>query len=148
MVIKKTKKLLYLILGWLFLAIAILGIPLPILPTTPFLLLSAYFFSQSSEKLHQWLLHTKYLGPMITNWERYGVIRLRAKILSVALIIMLFSYTLIFIQVNYNIKIIVTLIGVAVITFIITRPSEISQIQKNVIDEKSLKQSILEQDES
>lgn len=136
MVLKRTKKVIFIILGWLFLVLAVIGIPLPILPTTPFLLLAAYFFSQSNERLHQWLLHTKYLGPMIVNWERYGIIRTKAKVLSVTIIITLFSYTLIFVNVSYKIKILVTLIGIAVITFIVSRPSEVTQNQKEAIDLK------------
>lgn len=124
MVIKKSKKLIYLILGWFFLALAIIGIPLPILPTTPFLLLAAYFFSHSSERLHKWLINAKYLGPMITDWERHGVIRLRAKIISTVLIIILFSYTLIFVPVQLGIKSVVALSGVAVLAFIWSRPSK------------------------
>ncbi len=119
-----TKRILFIILGWLCLILGTLGIFLPILPTTPFALLAAYFFSKSSKTLHEWLLSQKHLGPLIKDWERSGVIRTRAKILATVTMILLFSYTTIFVQVPLGIKILVNLIGVAVLTFIWTRPSE------------------------
>lgn len=115
---------LYLFLGGLCVVLGILGIFLPILPTTPFAILAAYFFSKSSEKLHQWLLDQKTLGPLIKDWEANGVIRLKAKILATTMIVILFSYTLIFVNVHQGIKVVVSLIGVGVLTFIWTRPSQ------------------------
>lgn len=124
MVVERSRKLIFLLLGWLFLVLAIIGIPLPILPTTPFLILSAYFFSKSSEKLHEWLLNTKYLGPMILDWEKNRVIRMKAKVLSTIMIVSLFSYTLLFVDVPIFIKIIVSFTGLAALSFIWTRPSK------------------------
>ncbi|MCF8058856.1 MAG: YbaN family protein [Bacteriovoracaceae bacterium] len=120
------KRIIFLILGWLSLVLGIIGIFLPILPTTPFALLAAYFFSKSSKKLHLWLLKQKHLGPIISNWENHGVIRLRAKILATVTMVLLFSYTLIFVLVSVWIKVTVATIGISVLIFIWTRPSEIS----------------------
>lgn len=125
--VSDTKRIIYLILGWVSLILGFIGIFLPVLPTTPFALLAAYFFSQSSEKLHSWLLEQKHLGPLIKNWERYGVIRIKAKILATVTMVLLFSYTTIFVPVRYEIKIFINLIGIAVLTFIWTRPSDIPQ---------------------
>jgi uncharacterized protein len=122
--IQNVKKILLLTLGFISLGLGILGAFLPVLPTTPFAILSAYLFSKSSKRCHQWLLNQPLLGPLIINWEKHGMIRLRAKIWSTALIIPLFSYTLIYVQVDLIIKIIVTTIGVCVLTFIWTRPSQ------------------------
>ena len=63
------KKIFYKPLGFLFLGLAGLGIILPILPGTPFLLLSAWFFARSSEKWHRRLLNSELFGPLIRNWE-------------------------------------------------------------------------------
>lgn len=81
------KKTVYKPLGFLFLFLGLLGIPLPVLPSTPFILLSAWFFSQSSERWHRWLLNSELFGPMIHNWEESRCISRRTKI--VALLAML-----------------------------------------------------------
>lgn len=123
-----TKRILFLILGILTTLLAFIGIFLPLLPTTPFLLLSAYFFSHSSETLHNWLINHRLFGPIILDWRKYGIIRKKAKIISIMLIVILFGYTLIFVPVQVTIKIIVSLIGISVSTFILTRPSEVKDL--------------------
>ena len=56
-------------LGWLCVALGVIGIFLPLLPTTPFILLAAWLFSRSSNKFHHWIQNHKRLGPIITMWE-------------------------------------------------------------------------------
>ncbi len=73
----------WLLLGLLSLALGALGVFLPLLPTTPFILLAAYCFARSSRRLHNWLLHHRTFGPLIENWNRYGAIARPAKILGV-----------------------------------------------------------------
>lgn len=63
------KRILYLTLGWVSLILGVIGIVLPLLPTTPFILLSAWCFSQSSKRFHNWLKQHKYFGPIIENWQ-------------------------------------------------------------------------------
>ena len=75
--------IIYRVGGFLFLAIAVLGIFLPLLPTTPFALLAAGCFALSSEKWHQWMLANRTFGPMIRNWERERCISCRVKIIAV-----------------------------------------------------------------
>lgn len=77
------KKTFYKPLGFLFLGLAMLGIVLPILPGTPFLLLSAWFFARSSEKWHQWLLASELFGPLIINWEQHRCISRRTKAVAI-----------------------------------------------------------------
>jgi len=80
------KRTLYLFLGTSFVLLAILGVFLPLLPTTPFLILAAFFFSQSSEKCHQWLLNNKIFGPVLSSWENSRCIPAFAKKLSFSMI--------------------------------------------------------------
>ena len=119
----QSRRLLFFISGWVAIALGILGIFLPILPTTPFAILAAWFFSKSSERWHQWLLNHRIFGPTIRDWENYGVINMRAKILATSMILILFSYTLIFVPVHIMIKTIVSIIGISVLFFIWSRPS-------------------------
>lgn len=120
---KSTLSWIYIGLGWIAFALGAIGAFLPILPTTPFMILAAYFFSRGSDKLHAWLLARPFIGSGIRDWEEHRMIRKRPKIIASLLIVGLFSYTLIFVSVPIWIKVTVALIGVSVLTFILTRPS-------------------------
>jgi len=77
------KRTLYKPLGFLFLGLACLGIVMPIVPGTPFLLLSAWFFARSSERWHRWLLASELFGPLIRNWEENRCISLWTKVVAI-----------------------------------------------------------------
>jgi uncharacterized membrane protein YbaN (DUF454 family) len=62
------------LLGWVALAVGLIGIFVPLLPTTPFVLLAAFFFSKGSERLHRWLLRHPRFGRYVRDWEREQVI--------------------------------------------------------------------------
>ena len=81
------RRAVYKSLGLFFLALAVLGVRLRGLPTTPFLILAAWFFARSSEKWHRRLLDSKLFGPLLRDWEQQRCISLRTKI--VALVSML-----------------------------------------------------------
>lgn len=81
------KRTVYKPLGFIFLLLGLLGIPLPVLPSTPFILLAAWFFARSSEKWHARLQDSELFGPMIRNWESQRCIACKTKV--VALVAML-----------------------------------------------------------
>ncbi|KJV09824.1 membrane protein, partial [Elstera litoralis] len=70
--------------GGVALVLAIVGILLPLLPTTPFLLLAAFAFARSSPRLEAWLLHHPRLGPPIRNWREQGAIDRKTKRVALA----------------------------------------------------------------
>lgn len=72
------------ILGLLSLALGVLGIFLPVLPTTPFLLLSSALFMRSSDRLYNWLMNEPHLGSYIKDFMEYKRIPLKAKILAIS----------------------------------------------------------------
>lgn len=76
----------YITLGCIFTALGMLGIFIPIMPTTPFLLLSAALFLKSSDKLYSWLLNQRLLGPYLRNFMEKRAIPLHAKIISITLL--------------------------------------------------------------
>lgn len=76
-------RLVWLTLGFLFLGTGLVGAVLPVVPTTPFLLLAAGCFAKSSPRLHGWLLDHPVFGPPIRNWEENGAISRPAKRLAV-----------------------------------------------------------------
>ncbi len=79
-------KYLYIAAGTLSLILGVVGIFVPLLPTTPFLLLTAALYFKSSPRLYDWLLRNRYLGIYIRNFREYKAIPLRAKIVSVVLL--------------------------------------------------------------
>lgn len=74
------------IIGSVSLALGIMGIFLPVLPTTPFLLLSAALYMRSSQRLYDWLMSHKHLGPYIKNFREHKALPLRVKIVSVTMV--------------------------------------------------------------
>ncbi len=76
------KKRLLLIGGTLSLGLGIVGMLVPVLPTTPFLLLTAYCYLRSSERMHAWLMNHRLFGTYIHNYMEYRAISFRARIIS------------------------------------------------------------------
>lgn len=83
---QNTVRLLYIIAGTLSLIIGIVGIVLPVLPTTPFLLLSAACYYRGSEKLHSWLIQSKLFGPTIRDFEEKGGMKQSTKIKALVML--------------------------------------------------------------
>jgi uncharacterized membrane protein YbaN (DUF454 family) len=79
-----TARAAWLAIGCASVAAGTAGAVLPLVPTTPFLLLAAFAFARSSPRLHRWLVTHPLFGPMIDNWRRYGAISRRAKAYSLA----------------------------------------------------------------
>ena len=117
------KKIIYLLLGHLCLVLGIIGAFLPILPTTPFLLLAAFLYSKSSSKLHNWIIGHKYLGAPLKDWQERGVIGMRAKILATTMIGLVLILRIPTLHIVLGIKIFASVVLVSVLVFIWTRPS-------------------------
>ncbi|WP_415881799.1 YbaN family protein [Neptuniibacter sp. QD72_48] len=121
---KTIVRTLYLIAGFICVLLGLIGVILPLLPTTPFLLVAAFCFSRSSERLHQALLQNKLFGKIIQDWEKDGVIPLKAKWLATVMMLAMVSYPLIFKTFHYGLKLIVVATIVFALCYIWSRPSE------------------------
>lgn len=91
LMISADMRMLYLCLGWLMVATGIVGAFLPVLPTTPFLLIALWCFSKSSPKLEAWLLSHPRFGPSLRNWREKGAVPRKAKIAAVSLMTMSYA---------------------------------------------------------
>ena len=79
------KRLILLSLGWLCVGLAFVGVFIPGIPTTIFLIIALWAFARSSKKFHRWLLNHKRFGPILQNWQTHKVVPRKAKILMVIL---------------------------------------------------------------
>jgi uncharacterized membrane protein YbaN (DUF454 family) len=114
MVLRRIKKGILIFLGFLFVGIGILGIFLPLLPTTVFFLLSAYCFSKSSDKFYHWLLHNRWFGSYIKNYREKKGISIRVKIVSISVLWLTILYSAFFFVSNIYVRILLLLIAVGV----------------------------------
>ena len=75
----------YLAAGFGFLGLGILGMVLPVLPATPFVLLAAACFARSSERFYHWLLNHRAFGPLVREWREHRSIPYRVKLFAIAM---------------------------------------------------------------
>ena len=118
-------KTLYIVIGTISLALGILGIFLPLLPTTPFLLLTAALYFKGSFRLYNWLLNHRYFGPYIRNYRENKAIPLRAKIVSLVLMWGTMLYCIFFLIPLIWVKVLLGLIaaGITYHCLLYTSPS-------------------------
>jgi len=109
-------------LGLLCVALAAIGVVLPLLPTVPFLLLAAFFFARSSSRLHHWLISHRTFGPMILDWQRSGAIRPAAKKAATLSVAAVFGLSIV-LSVPSHVLIIQAVTLSAAMIFIWTRPN-------------------------
>jgi uncharacterized membrane protein YbaN (DUF454 family) len=119
------KRIMWLTFGMLALGLAILGAILPLLPTTPFLLLATYAFARSSKRLHTWLIEHPVFGSLIRNWQENGSIDRKTKLISVATMVGLLALSW-----ALGVRPLVLIIQAVVLTcsaiFVLTRPDAAS----------------------
>ena len=120
-VVTHTARVTWALIGVASLALGALGVVLPLLPTTPFVLLAAFCFARSSKRLHQWLLDHNLFGPLIENWHEHGAISRRTKIVSLLSMIAIIAFSWLMAAPNYVIITQVLVLSCSAF-FIVTRP--------------------------
>ncbi|MGR3761260.1 YbaN family protein [Roseobacteraceae bacterium NS-SX3] len=115
-------RFIYAGIGLLCVALALIGIALPLLPTVPFLLLAAFFFANSSERLHGWIISHAVFGPMILDWRERRAIRPAAKKAATVSIAAVFVISLVLGAASHVLAIQAVVLG-GVLLFIWSRPN-------------------------
>jgi len=109
-----------IVAGTLFVGLGILGIFLPLLPTTPFLLLAAACYARSSERFYNWLLNNRWFGLYIKNYLEGKGVPLRVKVLSICFLWITIGYSVVFVVDTFLVRIILVLIAVGVTIHILS----------------------------
>ena len=117
-------RIILLSLGFLCVGLAFIGIFIPGIPTTPFLIVALWAFAQSSKKFHAWLLNHKRFGTVLRNWEAHKVVPIKAKITMVILQITAVA------MIQYSMNNIFITIGLAVLLlcvawYVISLPNKV-----------------------
>ncbi len=118
------------ICGVLLVCIGVIGIVIPGLPTTIFLILAAACFAKSSPKLHQKLLDNKWFGPIIDNWNRNKSIPLRAKQIAIVMILLSYGYTWYSLE-SHLVKAVIAIMLLPVILYLLRLPLSESDPKKD-----------------
>lgn len=113
---------LWVIAGGMALGIGVVGIVVPLLPTTPFLLLAAYCFSRGSRRLHNWLLNHPTLGPPIRDWREHRSVSGKAKLSAMIAIALIFALSVLLEAPAWALALQGVILG-GVTVFLLTRPA-------------------------
>lgn len=117
-------KYFLLSLGWLFFAVGVIGVFLPVLPTTPFMLLALWCFSKSSERFHYWLYNHQIFGPPLKLWDQHRVIPLIAKIFALSFIAISLAYLFVFSNLVLWVKLLAATSMLAGAIYVLSKPSK------------------------
>jgi len=134
------KKGVLIFIGVLLVGLAAAGIFLPLLPTTPFLLLAAACFMRSSDRFYLWLITHKWFGPYIKNYQEHKAITKRSKVVTLLLLWATLSYTAIGVISTLAVRILLFFVGVGVTIHVLS----IKTLTPEMLSEKEGKQNIEE----
>ena len=119
-------KTILLALGWICVGLGFIGIFVPGLPTTIFLIIALWAFTKSSKRLRDWLLNHKRFGPILRNWQEHRVVPLRAKILMVIMqisVVIIVQYTFDNLIISFGLAAILLLVA----TYVLSLPSKVTE---------------------
>jgi len=119
----RLKKAIFIVAGTISLALGTVGIFLPILPTTPFLLFSAACYYKGSERMHRWLLNNKLIGSYIRNYNEGKGISPIGKALTLSLLWITICVSAFYVFNNHVLQIVLVAIAIAVTIHIIALPT-------------------------
>lgn len=112
--------------GWINIVLGVIGVFLPVVPSTVFLLLALWAFSKSSPRFHRWLYNHPRLGRTIRDWHAHRVIPAPAKVLAVGMMAASLAFVTLFVAESWMLPAILAAIMSAVAGFILSRPSRVA----------------------
>ncbi|MGK0249582.1 MAG: uncharacterized membrane protein YbaN (DUF454 family) [Oleispira sp.] len=118
----KAVKVFLLFVGWLSVVLGVIGIFLPVMPTTPFLLLAAACFMRTSPKFYNWLVGHPRLGKYLVYYLEGKGIPLKAKVYTIATMAISMGVTCYFVPVT-AVRVLLPLVGVLVALYIVHQPT-------------------------
>ncbi|MCF6251816.1 MAG: YbaN family protein [Methylococcaceae bacterium] len=130
---KRIKKYLLIICGLFYVALGIIGVVLPILPTTPFLILALACFASSSPCFHQMLLNNRWFGKALQQWEESRTITHTTKFKAMLLIVVTFALSIAVLHKNLQLQLTLLLLGSILLAFM-WRLKEVRVIKIRVND--------------
>lgn len=113
-VIRNWTRPLLVIAGTFFVGLGIIGILMPVLPTTPFLLLAAACYARSSQRFYHWLLNNKWFGNYIKNYIQRRGVPLKTKVLAITWLWITIGFSVVFVVEVFLIRLILILIAIGV----------------------------------
>jgi uncharacterized membrane protein YbaN (DUF454 family) len=119
----KIKRIIYVFLGTLFLGMGLIGIVVPILPTTPFLLLSAACYVRGSKRIHNWMINHRVFGEYIRNYMEGKGISFRHKIFTLTFLWLAMIFSIFYMIEIFLVRILLVIVAIAVSVHIIRLPS-------------------------
>lgn len=111
------------VLGSGFVALGVAGIFLPVLPTTPFLLLAAACYARASRRFYNWLLNNRWFGPTILEWQQYRSIRYRTKLTAIAMMALTLASSIVFFVHDARLQALLVALGIALAVYMYRIPS-------------------------
>jgi uncharacterized membrane protein YbaN (DUF454 family) len=116
-------RLLFVALGTLFVLLGIAGALLPVLPTTPFMLLAAACYARASSRFYNWLLNNPTFGPTILEWRRHRSIPWRIKLTAIALMSVTLGISIVFFVPWPELQAALAVFGLLLATYLYRIPS-------------------------
>ncbi len=111
------------VLGTIFLVLGAVGLVIPVLPTTPFVLLAAACYLRASGRLHRWLVGSRTFGPTIVAWQEHGAIPPRAKAIAIGMVVLTFGFSILFAVEPPVMRAGLAVLGIVLVVWLARRPS-------------------------
>jgi uncharacterized membrane protein YbaN (DUF454 family) len=122
-VFRGVRSAVYISIGCTFLGIAAIGAVLPILPTTPFLLLASFFFVRSSPRLNDWLLRSPLFGPFLRDWRDHRGVRPRVKLIAATVVLVTITISIVWGELGWPLQVLLLVLAAIGLTVVLLLPT-------------------------